>query len=191
MTARSSPMCFAQSRIRFFGWRRADCAAKPIRKTATETMHSKTDTGSVLGRGAAIPLGKSSRPRSGRRGDAGRVVGPAQAAVPPQPCEHLPARRRRRLDHGGFRLRQRGIDRGLDRAVRGPAGACQNHPADRDPFASRSCRPRRMDRRALQLSALYVAGRIPAVGLSPEPRHRRTHETRSGCSSGVTAWTRT
>ena len=156
------------------------------RNDAFENRH-----GSVLGRGAALPLGKSSRPRSGRRGDAGRVVGPAEAAVPPQPCEHLSARRRRRLGDGGFRLRQRGIDRGLDRAVRGPARACEDHPADRDPFASRPCRPRGMDRRALQLPAPYVAGRISAVGLSSEPRHRRTQARRSGCSSAVTAWTRT
>ena len=36
-----------------------------------------------------------------------------------------------------------------------------------------------------------VAGRISAIGLSPEPRHRRAQATRSGCSSAVTAWTRT
>ena len=54
----------------------------------------------------------------------------------------------------------------------GPLSACQDHPADRDAFASRPRRPRRLDRRALQLPALYVAGGISAVGLSPEPRHR-------------------
>ena len=56
----------------------------------------------------------------------------------------------------------------------GPLGACEDHPADRDPFASRSCRPGGMDRRALRLPALHVAGGISAVGLSPEPRHRGT-----------------
>ena len=45
--------------------------------------------------------------------------------------------------------------------------------ADRHPFASRSCRSGRLDRRALQLSVLHVAGRISAGRLSPEPRDRR------------------
>ena len=35
-----------------------------------------------------------------------------------------------------------------------------------------------------------VAGRISAIGLSPEPRHRGAARTRSGCSSAATAWTR-
>src|ERR1700751_3165453 len=46
---------------------------------------------SVLGRGTWLSVRKSSGPRSGRRGDAGRVVGSPEAAVPAQPCEHLSA----------------------------------------------------------------------------------------------------
>jgi hypothetical protein len=53
---------------RFFGWRHADCAAKPMAVQLTEDFATPDDAfknrhGSVLGRGAAIPLGKSSRPR--------------------------------------------------------------------------------------------------------------------------------
>src|ERR1700737_3017533 len=72
----------------------------PYQQFATRNDAFKNRHDSVLGRGAAVPLGKSSRPRPGRRGDAWRIVGPAQAAVPPQPCEHLSARRRRRLGDG-------------------------------------------------------------------------------------------
>ena len=44
----------------------------------------------------AIPaMTRSSRSRRA-------CLGPAEAAVPAQPCEHLPARRRRRLGHGRF-----------------------------------------------------------------------------------------
>ena len=135
-------------------------------------MHSKTDTVQSSAEALRYPWENHPGPDQVVEVMPGVLVGPAEAAVPAQPCEHLSARRRRRLGDGRFRIRQRGIDRGLDRAVRGSAPACENHPADRDPFASRPCRPRRLDRRALQLPAAHVAGRISAVGLSPEPRHR-------------------
>jgi len=38
-------MCFAQSRICFFGWRCGVCAAKPMSNHCdAKAMHSKTDT---------------------------------------------------------------------------------------------------------------------------------------------------
>src|ERR1700729_3819200 len=107
--SRASPVL--SERQGFFGWRGGAEAAKPVtvkpsKHVATGINGFENRTGSVLRRGAALPLGKSSRPRRGGRGDAGGAVGAAQAAVPAQPCEHLSARRRRRLDHGGFRFRQ-------------------------------------------------------------------------------------
>src|SRR6266699_7340863 len=86
--------CFAGIAV-VFGWRRADSAAKPYQTFATRNDAFENRHDPILRRGPALPLGKSSRPRSGGRGDAGRIVGAAEAAVPAQPCEHLSARRRR------------------------------------------------------------------------------------------------
>src|SRR6188768_830771 len=73
----------------FFGWRGAACAVKPVATIAKPGHAFKDRNPSILRRGAALPLGKSPRPRSGGRGEAGCVVGPAQAAVPAQPREYL------------------------------------------------------------------------------------------------------
>ncbi len=139
-------------------------------------MHSKTDT--VQSSAEALRYPWENHPGHDQVVEVmpGVLVGPAEAAVPAQSREHLPAGRRRRLGDGRFRIRQRGNHRGLDHAVRGPAAACEDHAADRHPFASRSCRPCRLDRRALRLPAADVAGRISAIGLSPEPRHRRAEK---------------
>src|SRR3979409_2757256 len=102
-------MYFAQSPHLFFGWRRASCTPKPIPPIAKRNDAFQNRHYPVLGRGAALPLGKSSRPGSGRGGEARRIVGPLKTAVPAQPREHLSAGRWRWLDHGGFRIRQRGI----------------------------------------------------------------------------------
>src|SRR5258708_18773387 len=80
---RAPLLCFAEIAI-VFGWRHADCAAKPIVTIAIPDDAFKNRHGSVLGRGLALPLGKSSRPGSSRRGDARGSVGPAGAAVPAQ-----------------------------------------------------------------------------------------------------------
>ena len=73
----------------------------------------------------------------------------------------------------------------------GPLRHVKITPADRDPFASRSRRPRRLDRRALRLPAARcrrsnICNRSITRTAAP-----RSGETRSGCSSAVTAWTRT
>ena len=167
------PLRFAQTRSCFSAGAAPIVRLSRYKNLRRETMHSKTDTIQSSAEALRYPWENHPGPDQVVEVMPGRIVGPAQAAVPAQPCEHLSARRRRRLGDGGFRIRQRGIDRRLDRAVRRSAGARQDHAADRDPFASRSRRPRRLDRRALRLPALYVAGRISAVGLSPEPRHRR------------------
>ena len=73
----------------------------------------------------------------------------------------------------------------------GPLQACEDHAADRDPFASRSRRPRRLDRRALQLSAATCRRSNICSRSITRTAAPKSAATRSGCSSAVTAWTRT
>src|SRR5258708_15423098 len=92
------------------------CAGASPRVPLIDTYAFEARHDSVLGRGVALPLGGPPGAGPGRRGDAGRAMAAAEAAVPPQPCEHLLVGRRRRLDRRRLRLRQRGLDCGLDRA---------------------------------------------------------------------------
>src|SRR6202012_1044839 len=58
-------------------------AAPPVTLSQSHAFEDRED--SLLRRGAALPLGEPSRARSGRGGDARRVVAAAETAVPPQP----------------------------------------------------------------------------------------------------------
>jgi hypothetical protein len=78
----------------------------------------------------------------------------------------------------------------VDDAVRGAAAACEGHAADRHPFAPDHVGLCRLDHERfdcpLQMSQVEYLQSV-----YHQNRGTESGKTRSGCSSAVTAWTRT